>query len=191
MFERFTVVAREVVVGAQSEAQWLGHDHIGTEHLLLAVLRGGDDVGSKVLAELGVRPETARTHLARILGPGVTGGIDAAALNAVGIDLDAVRRKVEESFGPGALDRGAGERCGRRGNRRLAGHLPFSARAKKALELALREAQQLHHNYIGSEHILLGLLREGGGLATRLLVEQGVAPDAVRERVLSKLRPAA
>lgn len=167
MFERFTQSARTAVVRAQSEARDLRHGHIGTEHLLLGVLAEGHGVGARVLAELGLDLGEVRRAVAR----GSAAGPDAEALETLGIDLDAVRRKVEETFGPGAL-----ERSGSR--RRRSNHIPFTRNAKKALELALRESLRLKSRTIGTEHVLLGLLREGG-LAARLLSERGVDRTAV------------
>jgi hypothetical protein len=108
---------------------------------------------------------------------------DAAALKAIGIDLDAVRRAIEENFGPGALrlPRETGRR--RKGLLRRfysSGHTPFSDRAKKVLELSLREALRLKHNFIAPEHIMLGILREGDGLAAQILAAAGVDFDKLR-----------
>jgi ATP-dependent Clp protease ATP-binding subunit ClpA len=103
---------------------------------------------------------------------------DAQALSAIGIDLDAVREAVEATFGPGALDPEPPKGCAR---------IPFTPRAKKVLELSLREALRLQHNYIGTEHILLGLIREGDGIAARILAESNVHPDGM----IRRLRPSA
>jgi len=116
MFERFTDRARRVVVLAQEEARLLNHNYIGTEHLLLGLIREGD-------------------------------GVAAEALESLGISLDAVRQQVEEIIG--------------QGQQAPSGHIPFTPRAKKVLELSLREATQLGQDHIGAEHILLGLVREG------------------------------
>ena len=124
VFERFTDRARRAVVLAQEEARMLNHDYIGTEHLLLGLVRERDGVAGKALASLD-------------------------------ISLEAVRRQVEEIIGQGQAA--------------PTGHIPFTPRAKKVLELSLREALQLGHNYIGTEHILLGLIREGEGVATQVL----------------------
>src|SRR5437867_12711807 len=113
MFERFTDRARRVVVLAQEEARLLDHNRIGTEHLLLGLIREGE-------------------------------GIAAQALESMDISLETVRQQVVEIIG--------------RGQTVPTGHIPFSPRAKKVLELALREALQLGHNYIGTEHLLLGLI---------------------------------
>jgi ATP-dependent Clp protease ATP-binding subunit ClpA len=212
MFERFTTAARTVVTGAQDQARELRHNYIGTEHLLLALLvTGADGRAGRALAGAGVRADAVRDEIARRVGTGPVrlGEADAEALRAIGIDLDAVREKVEESFGPGALDEPAGgtQEPGRglidrlRGRRRTpetprsAGakhspdparprrHIPFTPRSKKVLELALREAIHLRHDHIGPEHILLGVLREGHGLAMQILVETGVDVDELRRRV--------
>ena len=142
MFERFTDRARRVVVLAQEEARMLDHSHIGTEHLLLGLIREG-------------------------------GGVAAKALESLGISLQAVRQQVGEIVG--------------RGQQAPSGHIPFTPRAKKVLELSLREALQLGHNYIGTEHILLGLIREGDGVAAQVLVKLGADPTRVRQQVIQLL----
>jgi ATP-dependent Clp protease ATP-binding subunit ClpA len=140
MFKRFTDRARRVVVFAQDEARGLNHNWIGTEHLLLAVLREGQGVGAK-------------------------------ALEAMQISLEATRQQVESIIGRGQNPVGDG-------------HIPFTPRAKKVLELSLREALQLGHNYIGTEHILLGLIREGDGVAAQVLVRLGADLNRVRQQVI-------
>jgi ATP-dependent Clp protease ATP-binding subunit ClpC len=142
MFERFTDRARRVVVLAQEEARLLGHNYIGTEHILLGLIHEQDGVAAKVLDRLG-------------------------------ISLDAVRTKVEAIIGEG---RGA-----------PSGHIPFTPRSKKVLELSLREAMALGHNYIGTEHILLGLVREGEGVGATVLVSLGAELDRVRHEVIQVL----
>jgi ATP-dependent Clp protease ATP-binding subunit ClpC len=144
MFERFTDRARRVVVLAQEEARMLDHNYIGTEHILLGLLREGD-------------------------------GIAAKALEALGISLDAMRQAVEGIIGRGAQPLPA------------SGHIPFTPRAKKVLELSLREALQLGHDYIGTEHILLGLLREDDGVAVHVLVDSGLDVNRVRQQVIGLL----
>nr|WP_309238738.1 Clp protease N-terminal domain-containing protein [Actinoplanes aureus] len=115
---------------------------------------------------------------------------DAAALKAIGIDLDAVRAAIEENFGAGALHlpRPAPKKKGIFG-RFYAGtsHIPFSPRNKKVLELSLREAIRLKHNFIAPEHIMLGILREGRGLAALILAEREVDFDAVRDQLTRSL----
>src|SRR5689334_7473145 len=106
MFERFTDQARELVKAAQEEARGLGHGFIGTEHLLLAMLRPASGATATILADAGLTAERVRADIGRMLGDWTVslGRSDAAALEAIGIDLDAVRAKIEETFGPGALD---------------------------------------------------------------------------------------
>ena len=122
MFERFTDQARQVMTLSQEEARLLGHDYIGTEHILLALIREGRGAAAQALESLGVTEEEARQQVGQIIGLGQQ------------------------------APRG--------------GHLSFTPRAKNTLELALREALQLGHNCIGTEHILLGLIREGEGKGT-------------------------
>jgi ATP-dependent Clp protease ATP-binding subunit ClpC len=136
MFERFTDRSRRVLVYAQDEARQLNHDFIGTEHLLLGLIRERD-------------------------------GVAAKALDAKGVTYDVVRTKV-------AVDLSADT---------PSGSPPFTPRAKKVLELALREALQLGHNYIGTEHLLLGLVGETNGVAVRILLDLGVEPSDLREKV--------
>jgi len=210
MFERFTPGARAAVVVAQDSARFLGHRYIGTEHLLLGLLAAPDDTAGRVLAGLGVtrvrvladieRIEKAHQEPSRDLLEK-----DTVALRTIGIDLDAVRAAVEESFGPGALDAGTGASHDdlpgpwwRRRHRQQhqpagspRGHIPLTPRAKKVLELSLREALALKHGYIGTEHVLLGVLREGQGLAVRILSDEGVELDHLRELVFAELQRAA
>ena len=171
MFERFSSSARETVVQAQVEARALGHDFIGTEHLLLGVAAAQSDA-ARVLAGHGATTETLRAAVRKELGGPP---LDADALASIGIDLDEIRRRVEASFGPGALERGRGRRPHRRGM------IPFTPRAKKALELALREASARGDRHIGAEHVLLGLLRDDQALAVGVLQRSGVRVERVRE----------
>jgi len=142
MFERFTQRARRVVVLAQEEARLLNHNYIGTEHILLGLIREGE-------------------------------GVAAKALESLGISLEAVRQEVEKIIG--------------RGQQAPSGHVPFTPRAKKVLELSLREAHALGHNYIGTEHILLGLIREGSGVAAQVLVKLGADLNRARQQVVQLL----
>jgi len=174
MFERFTDEARNAVVAAQREASALDHGWIGTEHLLLALLADADGRAARVLRGFAVDAAWARGEVERIVGRGEP-ELDADALATLGIDLDAVRERVERTFGAGALSR---RRC-RRGLM-TGGALPFTARAKKALELSLREAIAMGDDHIGSEHVLLGLAREGDGVAGGILRSRGIDRDAVR-----------
>jgi ATP-dependent Clp protease ATP-binding subunit ClpC len=142
MFERFTDRARHVVVLAQEEATLLDHNYIGTEHVLLGLLREEEGIGARTLENLG-------------------------------ISLDAVRREVEGIIGHGQAA--------------PVGHIPFTPRAKKVLELSLREALQLGHNYIGTEHLLLGLVREGEGVAAQVLTKLGADLGRIRQGVIRLL----
>ncbi|MDQ7909133.1 Clp protease N-terminal domain-containing protein [Phytohabitans sp. ZYX-F-186] len=198
MFERFTDRARDAVKGAQVEARALHHRYIGTEHLLLALLGESGGLAGTVLRDAGVFPEQVRADiLAARRDP--LGMADAEALRAIGIDLDAVREKVEETFGEGALEASPTLPLRRRGLFRRVpapaapspGHIPFSPRAKKVLELALREALHLKHKHIGTEHILLGLIREGEGLAAMVLTNAGLRLEDLRRHVLDALARAA
>jgi ATP-dependent Clp protease ATP-binding subunit ClpC len=139
MFERFTNGARKVVVLCQEEARMLNHNYIGTEHILLGLIREGEGVAIK-------------------------------ALELLGISLEAVRQQVEEIIG--------------QGKQSPSGHIPFTPRAKKVLELSLREALHLGDNHIGTEHILLGLIREGDGVASQVLVKLGADLDRTRRQVM-------
>jgi ATP-dependent Clp protease ATP-binding subunit ClpA len=174
MFERFTQEARDVVTGAQAEARALRDERIGTEHLLVAALTTDSPV-SRALAAHGLRADAVRRHLrdARFLD-------DGAALRELGIDIDEVRRRVEERFGPGALDPAAEP---------AAGHIRFSAEAKKALELAVREAVHLRSGEIALDHLVLGIVRADGG-ATRAITALGADPAVVRKTVLDLRRAA-
>jgi ATP-dependent Clp protease ATP-binding subunit ClpC len=142
MFERFTDRARRVVVEAQGEARTLNHDYVGTEHILLGLIREGNGTGTK-------------------------------ALESLGISLDTVRQQVQEITG--------------QGRHALSGHIPFTPQAKKVLELALAESKALGHHYIGTEHILLGLIREGDGVAAQVLVKLGGDLHRVRQQVIQLL----
>jgi ATP-dependent Clp protease ATP-binding subunit ClpC len=140
VFERFTERARQVVVLAQDEARALKHGYIGTEHLLLGVLREEEGIAARALAGLGVTLEGARARVLAIVGQG---------------DGDAAT-----------------------------GQIPFTPRGKQALELSLRESQALGHAYIGTEHILLGLLRQGEGVAPQVLHDLNVSEDSARAQVI-------
>ena len=173
MFERFTGDARATVVTAQAEARALGHNYVGTEHLLLALLREGSHPAGAALARLGLDHDGVRSDVVRIIGHG--GRLDGEALAAIGIDLDAVRRRVEAAFGPGALD------AARPGCRDPS--LAFTPRSKKVLELAVREAAAARVRAIGAEHILLGLARVGGGVAAEVMAARGVTAAAIQAQV--------
>jgi ATP-dependent Clp protease ATP-binding subunit ClpA len=188
MFERFTQPAREVVIAAREEAFRLGHGYTGTEHLLLGVFTTSHGPTARVLAQAGLDSTYVRTEVVRLTGAGsaTLGAGEAEALEAIGIDLAAIRSRLEDSFGEGVLDSPAadpGRLAYRSGTR-------FNRRARKILELALREAKVLRHNYIGTEHILLGLLRDGEGTAAQILASRQPL-DLWRQRLLAELHKAA
>ncbi len=205
MFERFTPAARQVVVCAQEEARTFGHPWLGTEHLLLGVLAEPQAPGVSVLADLGVTMDTGRAALRQLVGRGGLSESDADALRTLGIDLDEVRRRVEASFGPGALDypwlslnvprqQARRRRPWRRHRCEQAdatGHLPFMPRAKRALERAQREALALGDQYVGVEHVLLGLLDPKSNTAVEVLRRLDTDPEVIRTRVLADLGKAA
>ena len=145
MFERYTDRARRVVVMAQEEARELGHNYVGTEHILLGLIHEGS-------------------------------GIAAQALTALGVSLDETRAQVEAIIGRGDLARVQD------------GPIPFTPRTKKVLELAAREARDLGHDYIGTEHILLGLMRESDGVGAQVLNSAGIEFSAVRHQIRELLR---
>ena len=176
MFERFTEEARQVVVRAQEEARRLHSHHIGTEHLLLGLL-DQDSPTAAVLVRHGLTREPTVAAIRAFTG---AEGLDAAARGTVGIDLDAVRDSVEAAFGPGALDSPGGARGPK-------GHLPFTPRAKKVLELSLREAIAGKSRSIADGHIALGLLREGEGLAMKVVHDRGIDAGALREEIRTAL----
>ncbi|WP_242902167.1 Clp protease N-terminal domain-containing protein [Actinomadura terrae] len=179
MFERFTEDARRVVKDTQVHARALGHRHIGTEHLLLALLTGGG-AAAETLRRHGLDAVDLRARIVRAAEE----PLDPEALRAIGIDLDAVRQATEESFGPGALDVPAGESRPGGGPR---GHIRFSPEAKKSLELALRQAIRLKQKHIAAGHILLGLLHDETFLSARLLVGAGVDLGELRADITGLL----
>ncbi|MGI5492469.1 Clp protease N-terminal domain-containing protein [Microtetraspora malaysiensis] len=195
MFERFTREARQTVVQAQAHARRLHHPRIGTEHLLLGLLGQPDTMSARILHGHGLTSERAEAEVLRALRPDPQGGdLDADALEAIGIDLAAVRERVEATFGPGALDRAPSRN--HRGLLVSGRHIPFDSGAKKALELSLREAIALKCKEIRDGHILLGLLREAEGLGARVISSSGIDIATLRielERLLapSSRRPRA
>ena len=142
VFERFSDQARHVVALSLDEARMLGHDRIGTEHVLLGLIAEGEGVAASALRALKIDAQEVRSHVAEIIG-------------------DAQRAPAT--------------------------HLPFTPRAKKVVELSPREAAQLGNTYVGTEHILLALVREGQGGAVRVLLGQGVQLNQVRQQVLQLL----
>ncbi len=144
MFEQFTPRARQVVILARKEADRFNHDYIGTEHLLLGLVKLGEGVAMEVLREMGV-------------------------------DFETLRIEVERAVGSGP-------------ETKVVGEVPLTAKARKVIELSVAEAKSLQHSYIGTEHLLLGLLQEGDGVAARVLRNLGVDLQKTRERILHKLK---
>jgi ATP-dependent Clp protease ATP-binding subunit ClpC len=143
VFNRFTERARKVIVLAKEEARRFNHDYIGTEHLLLGLIREGE-------------------------------GVAAAVLQKLGLSLESIRLEVEKLVQPGPTTQ-------------IQGDVPFTPRSKKALELAAEEARALGHNYIGTEHLLLGLIREGEGVASQVLLNLGLDLNRVRSEIMELL----
>ena len=143
MFNRFTERARRVILLAKEEAKRFNHDYIGTEHLLLGLIREGEGVAAAVLMSLGLDPSKIRTEVERLVQPNPSGSVS--------------------------------------------GDIPFTPKAKKAIELAMEEARQLGHNYIGTEHLLLGLIKEGEGVASEVLLNLGLDADKVKDEVMQIL----
>ena len=143
MFNRFTERARKVILLAKEEAKRFNHDYIGTEHILLGLVREGEGVAAAVLASLGLSPDKIRFEVEKLVKPG-----------------------------PATI---------------VSGDIPFTPKAKKVIELAMEEARGLGHNYIGTEHLLLGLMRESEGVASQVLINMGLDLDKVRMEVMSLL----
>ncbi|HEY5990933.1 MAG TPA: Clp protease N-terminal domain-containing protein, partial [Streptosporangiaceae bacterium] len=217
MFERFSDDARAVVVQAQEHARGLGHRYIGCEHLLLAVASTGEPA-SAVLREQGVTPEAVKAEIVRFVGRGPSAELfnaaDQNALASIGIDLDAVRARIEEVFGPGAFTRAMPDACRsrrpawRKGSpaqllrrrRRCrsgrtvavpqaagaypAGHIPFTPRAKNSLEHSWHEAKARHNNYIGVEHLTLALVAMTEGAVPPILSALGASQATLRAAIL-------
>jgi ATP-dependent Clp protease ATP-binding subunit ClpA len=203
MFERFTDAAHGVVVGARRQAQALHHPAVGTEHLLLALLDPASGAPSTVLRAAGIDADMVRASLARHVGTprppaSALTDEDAEALRGIGIDLKAVLARLEQTLGADALSapapapRRALFRA-RSGDRTIGGggRIRISPRTKKVLELSLREAIDGRQGRICAEHLLLGLLREGNGMAALILAEHGVDLQALRAATLRALDEAA
>jgi ATP-dependent Clp protease ATP-binding subunit ClpA len=187
MFERFTLDTRAAVVLAHEEARELGGE-IGAQHLLLGVLRAAGQDLSAVLNGYRLTADTVRARLVESSSTADhTFADDAEALRAISIDLRAVRESVARTFGADAFD-SALRRSGRRRRRR--GHMPFTRPAKKALELALREALAHKDKEIHCEHIMLGILRGGDQVAVDLITEH-VTTAQLRAAVIELLDKAA
>jgi ATP-dependent Clp protease ATP-binding subunit ClpA len=181
MFERFTGSARATVVAAQDEARRLGHHHIVPGHLFYGLTTIPDSLAAQALTAHRITTDVVRAQLIALNRPDEQ-PLDPDALATLGIDLEQVRRAVEASFGPGALEK--------RPTTTL-GHVPFTAESKKVLELSLREAVGLKHGEINSGHLLLGLLRESDRVAVRVLADAGVDAAALRAEVVELFPPRA
>jgi ATP-dependent Clp protease ATP-binding subunit ClpA len=188
MFERFTRSARVAVVLAQEEARELDADEIKPEHLLVGVLQSAGHGLAALLSGHGLTADAVRARLVAEESPGDESfDDDAEALRSIGIDLRAVRDSVARTFGADAFDN-ALRKSGRRRRRR--GHIPFTRASKKVLELALREALAHKDNYIGCEHIILGILR-GGDRFTLGLITEHVSAAQLRTAMIELLDEAA
>jgi ATP-dependent Clp protease ATP-binding subunit ClpA len=179
VFERFTELAKRAVTASQDAALALGHDFIGTEHLLLGLTSTAGAAG-EVLREHGIELSRAREETVRQLedaGVAATGGQEAKdALSSLGIDVAEIQRRADDTFGPGAF------------------RFPrpaFTPRAKKVLELTFHEAQALGHRHIDTEHLLLGLLTEGEGVAIQVLTALEAETATLRQAVLARVSPQA
>jgi len=192
MFERFTAGARQVVRDADDEARRLRHGYIGTEHLLLALLRAEGPV-SAALNRSGLTIDWVDAEIRRHTGvPNDPFDAEAAAaLESIGIDLPYIRARLEETFGPDALMPPPPRRGRWRRRPVQQDHRMFTPRAKKVLQLGMRESRQLGHGHIGPEHLLLGILREGEGLAARIVADAGLNPADLRRDILDGLGRAA
>ena len=180
---------------ATAKATERGEDEIRPVHMLYG-LAATDGVAARALTALGVDAAAVERELGRASGassgsPGAPDEADgdAEALAAIGIDLDEIKRRIEESFGPGALERVP---LTPKGPLNWTGRLPLSDQAKLSLALSLKEARALHHSYIGTEHVLLGLLRVAerhphGEFAAATLPDLGLDPATARDRVLAEV----
>jgi ATP-dependent Clp protease ATP-binding subunit ClpA len=196
MFERFTDKARSVVIVAKTTAIERGDDQIRPLHMLYGLVSTTRSVAAIALTSLGVdaaavERELGRTAPAGTAPLGETADGDAEALAAIGIDLDEIKRKIEESFGPGALQRVPLTHKGPLNW--TGGRIPLSDQAKLSLALSLKEARAMHHHYIGTEHVLLGLLRAAernpkGEFATAMLRGLGLDPATAHDRALAEVR---
>lgn len=193
MFEKFQKSAKVAVVLSQEEAREMDESRIGAEHVLVGVLDSAGGRLSALLSGYGLTADGVRDRLRRGSTRPPLGDEDAEALKAIGIDLAQVRESVSKVFGPQAFDE-ALEKSGRRKGRirgwRPFGMIPFNSSAKKCLELALREAIAHKDNWIGCEHVVLGILRGGDPVALAVITER-VPADELRHAVVGLLDQAA
>ena len=159
MFSRFTDKSRRCIKAAFEEARMLGHDSLGDEDLLLGILRADAGTGAEVLSSLGVTLEGVREGSEEMLSD---------ALTSIGISLEDVSREAGDAFEMRLPD-----------DRRI----PFSPRAKNALVCARKEMRRLGDNHLGTEHVLLGILRNEDGTAVRILASMGVSPETLEDRL--------
>lgn len=159
----------------------MGHDFLGTEHLLLGLLREGQGVAARTLGRLGLDLETTRGDILQIVGGGPAIAGDAEVLRAIGIDLGEVLQAATDSFGEKRVSEALGKSRDRRGAP------AFVPRAKKVLELSLKEALRLGYNYIGTEHLLLAIVSEGKGVSAQVLVKRTEGLATVHDAVLENL----
>jgi ATP-dependent Clp protease ATP-binding subunit ClpC len=176
VFEKFTNLAKRSITLSQEEAITLGHDFIGTEHILLGLVRVREGLAGEILGEQGVTADQVRAETLRLLeaaGVSANGGREATeALAAIGIDVEEIRRRADDTFGPGRF------------------RFPrpaFTMRAKRVLELTLQQSTELGHEEIRTEHLLLGLLAEGEGVGVEALGAVGVDSAALRTTVLERV----
>lgn len=220
MLERFSADARQTVAAAREQASLLRHNFIGCEHLLLALATLENDPAAGTLAAFGLDHARLRDGVVAVVGEGIrtaetpvapeasgTGDpLDATALFSLGIDLDEVRRSIEASFGPGALDRSRStrdrttrnratrrrmSRSGSRNRNRDCIRPSFTPRAKKTLEIAVRTAALTGDRTISTGHLLLGLLNQRDNAALRVLKIADVQPDALRRELARRMDTAA
>jgi len=159
MFNRFTDRSRRCVEAAFEEARMLGHDSLGDEDLLLGILRTREGIAAEVLSSFGVTLEDARAESEQML---------SVALSSIGISLEEIRREAGDAFDMRLPD-----------DRKI----PFSPRAKNVLVQARKEMRRLGDNYLGTEHILLGILGNEDGTGVRMLTGMGVLPETLEDRL--------
>ena len=155
----FTERVRKVLSDARAQAVALRHEYVGTEHMLLGLLNGGG-VAEAALVNLGISPEEVRQRVLDTVRPGPA---DVAASAESGGLLGAIADTMGFSRGP---------------------DLPYTSRAKKVLELAMSEARNLSHSYVGTEHLLLGIMREERGIAAQVLASVGLTVNGVRDEIM-------
>ena len=159
IFNRFTDKSRRCVEAALEEARMLGHDSLGDEDLLLGILRAEEGIGAETLSSLGVTLEEAREESEEMISD---------ALSSIGISLEEMRRESGDTFDMRLPD-----------DRKI----PLSPRAKKVLVRARKEMRELGDNYLGTEHVLLGIVCNEDGTAVRMLASMGVSPETLEDRL--------